>query len=294
MISTMTLPLSRYVGETKAIEMLAQAGFEAIDYSMHLYGVEDSVYQKPLSEMLENYEKLKKELHRNRMVACQFHTLYPTYTCDAETDEMRFQATVRGIYAAQALGSPYVVVHPMLPSATATDMRREECWALNYRFYSRLIPYLEKCGVQLGIENMYSYDSGQYIRNAMSTAEDMVRYIDRMNAVAGAQRFVACLDTGHAHLLGMNPAQMIEELGSHLHLLHLHDNRQEDDTHTLPFLGGVDFMGLIDALRDTGYQGHISLEAHGFLSRFPLALAPDALQLMAKVARYLEKSLQRT
>lgn len=287
MISTLTLPLSRVFGEEKAIDIIAEAGFDAIDYSMHLYALEDPCFHKPLTDMIAEYKRLHHVLQRRGMVACQFHA--PYYTHGEQDEERMGRATIRAIYAAMAMESPYVVVHPILPPATKTDTRREEFRGTNLRYYSNLIPSLKDSGVKLAVENMFSDDDGAYIPTALSDAEDMVWVVDTMNEIAASPLFVACLDVGHAHLLGLDPAQMAMRLGNRLRLLHLHDNWQREDSHQLPFLGTVDYPSFTKALYNIDYQGTISLEAHGFLSSFDKELMPHGAKLMASVARRIEQ-----
>lgn len=287
MISTLTLPLARAFGEEKALEVIAQAGFEAIDYSMHLYALDDPCYTKPLNELIGIYERLRRVLERNGLVAGQFHA--PYYTHGEQEEERMGQATIRAIYAAAALGSPYVVVHPILPLATKTDTKREQFRGTNMRYYTRLIPYLKETGVKLAVENMFSEEEGVYIPTAMSDGDDMIWSVDTMNGIAGEELFAACLDVGHANVLGLDPAQMARALGSRLQLLHLHDNWGLEDSHQLPFLGTIDYTTFVQALHDIGYRGNINMEAHGFLSCFDRELMPKAAGMAAAVARHIER-----
>lgn len=292
MISLLTRPLAKAYGEEKAFQILAAAGFEGVDYSMHLHPLASPLYDLSRAQVTERFNALKGVMSTQGLTVCQLHTLYPTYTGKTEEDVRRFRATLTGIWAAQVLGSPYAVVHPILPDVPLNARGREVGWELNRRFYSRLIPSLRECGVQLGIENMFSFVAGGYQPNILSTGEDMTIYIDRLNDIAGEELFVACLDTGHAHLLGLNLSQMVIQLGKRLHLLHLHDNRGTGDDHTAPYVGTLDWKALLTALRGMGYSGNISLECHGFIENFPVALMPEAVTLLACIAKCFEGQIK--
>ncbi|HIU20482.1 MAG TPA: sugar phosphate isomerase/epimerase [Candidatus Limiplasma stercoravium] len=291
MIGLLTHPLAKTFGEEEAVRLLAGGGFDAADYSMHVHGLSDPLYDQPLGEVIRRYEALGKLMQSAGLRVCQMHTLYPTYTGRPEADQRLRRATRYGLWAAKALGCPYAVVHPMLLAQPLSEAVRQATWEMNLDFYSQLIPILKETGVQLGIENMFLGLEGRYGPTPVSTGEDMAAYIDRLNDLAGEERFVACLDTGHAHLLGLSVAQMAACLGKRLRLVHLHDNDRTSDRHTAPFLGTLDWTATLQALSDAGYDGCLSFETHGFVTAFPPELMPHAVRLLSAVGRRLEAQL---
>lgn len=75
-----------------------------------------------------------------------------------------------------------------------------------------------------------------------------------------------CLDIGHANLDGFTdrPFRLLEAFGPRLRLVHAHDNRgghgEAGDLH-LPFgKGGIDFARTFAALKQSGFDGHVTLE----------------------------------
>ncbi|MCI6378627.1 MAG: sugar phosphate isomerase/epimerase [Clostridiales bacterium] len=293
MISLLTYPLSKALGDEAALRMLAENGFPGIDYSMHAYSLDSPIYRLPEKKLIRYFENVRALMRELGLTACQLHTHYPTYVeNEPDENERRFRAVVSGIRAAQILGSPYAVAHPIMLDKPLDSELRRATWELNRQFYTRLIPVLRECGVKLAIENMFLCRGGLFQPVPISTAADLSDYIDRMNDIAGEALFVACLDTGHAHLLGMDIAQMPAQLGGRLRLLHLHDNLRSCDQHTAPYLGSLPWAAFLDALRSSGYQGHVSFEAHGFLRAFPPELLPGAVRLLAETGRYFEKRLR--
>lgn len=292
MISMLTQPMARELGDEAALQMLADAGFAGLDYSMNTYPLDSPLYSLPREALAQRYAALRQTMDGLSLHACQLHTHFPTYVGDG-LDERRFEAVVAGIWAAQALGSPYAVVHPMMLNKPADSDVRMYTWDMNRQFYTRLIPTLRECGVQLGVENMFIYTRERYQQTPLSTAQDMITYIDRMNDIAGEELFVACLDTGHAHLLGLDVADMAKQLGKRLKLLHIHDNACAGDVHTAPYLGGIDWNAFLNALHDIGYGGHLSFETHGFVRTFPLELMPESLRMLAGIGKMFERQLAR-
>lgn len=290
MISFLTYPIAKALGDEAALSMLAENGFPGIDYSMHTYPLDSPLYDLSRETLAKRFSSIRQRMDELGLTACQLHTHYPTYDAeDTERNERRYRAVVSGIWAAQALGSPYAVVHPMLLLKPVDPAVRQITWDMNRRFYTRLIPVLKECGVKLGVENMFLFLEGRYQPVPVSTAEDMIAYIDRMNDIAEEELFVACLDTGHAHLLGLDIAEMAVQLGNRLKLLHLHDNLRTGDMHTAPYLGSLSWDSILAALDRIGYRGHLSFEAHGFVGAFPPELMPSAVRLLAEVGRYFEK-----
>jgi sugar phosphate isomerase/epimerase len=75
------------------------------------------------------------------------------------------------------------------------------------------------------------------------------------------------LDIGHAQLLSKRNRsfELIEELGSRISHIHIHDNRggkrgPADDLHLPIGEGVIDFESILRALLDTGYDGTMTLE----------------------------------
>lgn len=293
MIAMQTYPLTRRLGDEAALQLLADAGFEGIDYSMHAYSLEDPLYDMRRQQIAARYRALGAQMRALGLTACQLHALYPTYTGRPLEDERRFRALLCALWAAQTLGCPYVVVHPALLAASCEERDRQAAWAKSRILFTRLMPVLRECNLKVGIENMFLFSQGRYRPTPISTARDLAEYADRLNDIAGEERFVACLDTGHAHLLGLDVARMPRELGSRLRLLHLHDNLRTGDDHTAPYLGSIDWDAFTDALADSGYEGALSLEAHGFAGAYPPELMPAALKLLEQTARRLENRMRQ-
>jgi sugar phosphate isomerase/epimerase len=116
-----------------------------------------------------------------------------------------------------------------------------------------------------------------------SRPEEFCRYVDALDS----PHVTACLDLGHAHLVGQTPEGMIRTLGSRIGALHVHDNDLVHDLHTLPFVGKIDWEAVTEALAEISYSGDFTFEADSFISPIPHELIPDALAFMARVGREL-------
>ena len=106
------------------------------------------------------------------------------------------------------------------------------------------------------------------------------------------QGYTATTVRGIADEAGVNVNAMIRALGSRLQALHIHDNDRWHDSHKLPFTMDIDFDAVIEALREIGYKGYISLEACEHLRGFAPEAVPAGVAEMAACARRLEKMFQ--
>ncbi|MDP6777367.1 MAG: sugar phosphate isomerase/epimerase, partial [Candidatus Latescibacteria bacterium] len=94
----------------------------------------------------------------------------------------------------------------------------------------------------------------------MARMEDAGQLLDLIQGV-GATNLGICLDTGHLHLAGGNPAEFVLQSGDLLQALHIADNEGETDQHLMPFgRGTVDWDGFVPALKRIGYEGLYNFE----------------------------------
>ncbi len=70
-----------------------------------------------------------------------------------------------------------------------------------------------------------------------------------------------CFDSGHCHV-HFNDDLDFDKFKNRIFAIHLHDNDQSDDQHLLPFDGTVDWNNLIIKLKESNYNGPVTLEIH--------------------------------
>ena len=261
--------------------MTAAAGFEAIDYSM--YTREGAVFGRGGSILVREMRNIAEGMS---VSFNQAHAPFAKFKPGEENEEENrkiFHSMRRAIEIGAELGAEAVIVHPafICPCLTA-DQRFE----MNMEIYSRLLETARACNVGIAIENMYGRhrdDRTKIIRNVCSHAEEFIRYVDAFDSPL----VTACLDVGHAGLVGESADGMIRALGARITAIHVHDNNFVTDEHTLPYFGSVNFDKVCEALVDIGYRGDMTLEADGFIRDLPDELVPAALTFMAKTAEYL-------
>ena len=278
LLSTQTVATAQAFGYEKSVEIIAKAGFDAVDFSM--FTMPDEYFGK---ENRAAFTKKMRALAADAGVSFnQAHAPFPSLLCD-ENDTKRLEMIKTAIVTAAELGAKVIVVHPAkyLPYTTSA----EELFKINMEMYGSLLPLAKELGIKIGVENMYTRNrETNVISDApCSRPEEFCRYIDTLDS----PYVTACLDTGHAPLVGQTPEDMIRKLGRRIGALHVNDNDLKSDLHTIPYTGQINFDAVADALAEIGYSGEFTLEADGFLYPLPHELIPDALGFMARVGRHL-------
>ncbi len=261
--STETNSIARIVGEERAVELIAKAGFEAWDFSLTNMWICDwknrefSFSDHPLAK--DNYLEFARRLRRigedNGIVCNQSHAPFPCY---ADCYEKIEKFIKRAIECTAEAGGEHCIIHP---DAFITP---EE----NAEMYAKLLPFAKECGVKIATENMWGWDAekDEATPLACSPHTNFKAHLDALPD----DYYVACLDIGHAEMRGTQTSavDMVYTLGDKLEALHIHDVDLHHDNHQIPFSLKVDFEPIAKALRDIGYKGWYTLEAVHYLDTF--------------------------
>lgn len=274
-VGTLTVAFQRKtlgLAEGEEYKFLAESGLHAVDFSLS-----DPV-TSPRWQLSD--EELKEEMLRHKawceeygIDISQTHAPYDYNLgyawLDLEKRKEFLRVQIQAIKATSYLGAPYMVIHPVAVQGRISEDYYERAKQENIAFFESLKPYLEEYDVKLAIENAPNKNAvlGRFERSNLSKAEDYIDYIDAMNS----DRFVACLDIGHALISGDDPVDIIYKLGrKYLHVLHIHDNNLIKDEHMFPGCGKGDWYRIGKALNDIGFEGVFSFEvANPYWSRFP-------------------------
>jgi sugar phosphate isomerase/epimerase len=242
LLSTQTQALSAAFGDIKAVQILADNGFDAADYSM--FGMENNSHYLNDSSSDVHIKELRHVADECGIIFNQSHAPFPSYISGKDDYNGHIAVAIRrSIEISAALGAKIIIIHPV----TFSDPDRQREFNLN--FYSDLRSTLRTCGVKAALENMFSWDNTakRISHAACSTPEQFCEYLDTL----GYDDFTACLDLGHCGLVGLAAADMIKALGhDRLGALHVHDNNFVNDLHTLPFLYKLDWEAICTAIRD--------------------------------------------
>lgn len=280
-ISTETDSVRRHVGNEKAIEYIAKAGFDAFDFSMFDIAKianwttgEIAYGDTPIAgdDYLKYVKNLKKVAEDCGIYCNQTHSVFPTQNPKIE------KFVKRTIECSAEIGAKICVVHPLSMSPVED----------NVKYYNELLPFAKEHGVKIATENMWAWNNDLHhaVPAACSPHDEFLALLEAVND----DYLVACLDIGHAEMLrqsGTGAVDMIKTLGNHLQSLHIHDNDQLHDSHQIPFSMNIDFEAVVKALKEINYSGEFTLEANTYLDDCTADNVFDKLCDMRVAARKL-------
>ncbi len=278
-ISTEIASAAKLIGEERAVEYYAKAGFDAWDFSMFKMAQYDYKNKcivengHPLGgrDYLAFARRLKKIGLDNGIVCNQSHAPFPT-SCPEIRSYLK-----RAIECTAEAGGQICVIHP-------DNYASPE---VNAEMYLELLPFAKEHGVKIAAENMWCWDNekDQASFAACMTPESFNAHLDAV----GDDFFVACLDIGHAEMRGANTSavELIKALGPRLGALHIHDNDKWHDSHKVPFSMQIDFDPIVRALKEIGYSGYFTLEADRHFADCTEDNVADGIKVLYNAARKL-------
>ena len=234
--------------DVSRIAELHRAGFRYIDMEMYTF-TPDCPYMQ--SDWKREIEKLKSFAENLEMKFVQAHSQGGNPLSDDKAHvDFIVAATIRSIEICKELGIKNTVVH----SGFAKGISKDEAFERNKKFYQRLFPAMEECGVNVLIENSTKANMGDMY--FVNTGKDMREFLEYV----GHPQLHACWDTGHGNCEG-GQYQHILDLGKELFAIHYNDNHGFKDEHLIPFLGTLNHDEIMHALIDVNYQGYFTLES---------------------------------
>lgn len=269
--------VAKYFGDYKAVELIKQAGFDAIDHSYY--------YEKECDEILgENYKEYAQNLraHLDHVgISCnQAHAPFTfNYGMNTDLSEPKYLNIVRSLESASILGAKNIIVHSI---TVPDDVDFEE---YNIAYYSSFIPYCEAFNIHVAVENLFKKDAKRNrLIGKIGSPQELNSIVKKINS----PWIVACVDVGHAALTGYEPENFISRVDPHiLKCLHVQDNDYLGDRHTLPYLANLNWEAIMTSLKKSGYEDDLTFEIVTYLQKFPKELIPEALKFAVVIGKHL-------
>ncbi len=151
----------------------------------------------------------------------------------------------RAIEVAEQAPFRFLIQHVGAPNA-GFDMHKFEA-ALSS--IEHLRAFAKPLGVQILLEN---------IPNELSTPEKILETIQALHY----DDIGVCFDFGHAHL-GDGVSHDFHQLKDHIRSAHVHDNRQDKDSHLVPGEGTIDWKDAMELLKSAPKVPACLLELEG-------------------------------
>lgn len=274
-------------GDEHAFEMIKEAGFDAVDYSF--YWLPPELEEQVLGENYVSYaDVVRAKLDELHLVCNQAHAPFEMDRNDTfELSNQKYLRLVRSLESAAIMGARQIIVHALQP-VEGCDMTE-----YNHLFYTSLDPYCEKFGIQIAVENLFMEpwdpEAQTLCNKKFGSPEHMNTLIRRLDP----RHFVVCVDVGHARLTGNEPEEFIRGIDTdRLRALHIQDNDLIHDSHTLPYLGKLNWNEICKSLAETKYPGDLTLEVFAYLNQIETDMMPAALRYAAATAKHLVKKIQ--
>lgn len=284
LLSTQSLLMQRAFGYENGVRKLAEIGFDAYDFTMF------DMAEQPDDPMTRaDYKQtcsaLRAAAEKAGIVCNQTHAPFPSIRINntAWNETMLNDYLIRSLEVTALLGGEACVIHP------CNDWSAEENAE---KLYRPLEKHAKRLNVKIAVENMWNYSQEQKraVPAACATAEDFERHLSLLDP----ETFVACLDIGHAEMLGdcVSAVELIRALKGRLRCLHVHDNDKKSDWHTIPYTGSIHWNDILNALKETNYNGDFTFEAGLGIMKFPLELQTEATKLLYAVGRYMISKIE--
>ncbi len=264
----------------EGVRKIAAAGFDAIDLNL-------SDWCFPKTPFIgDRWESWVREIG-DAAGECgipfsQAHApIYP-WLDETGSDVFLDLLTERTLKTCEMLDIPFAVCHPRFPKVGCLPENHAEIREANVLWFSKWAALAGDCGVSLAVENLFDFFNGR-ITSYGRNADELIDLVDAV----GSDHLGICLDTGHANIVGHDPADMLRTCGPLLKVLHIHDNDGKSDQHVAPYVGNIDWPAFAQALRDTDFQGVFSLEVHCYVQRMPIEIIDDAVALAQRIARHV-------
>lgn len=189
---------------------------------------------------------------------------------DPHYRQVRIDHTRRSLSLARELGAPSVTTEPGGPVPAGAR------WSQALKtFVEELKPVAEHAHRE-GVSLLVEPEPGLLIENA-EQFEEFMRYVD---CPAVGLNF----DVGHFYCVGDDPPPTIRRLARYIRHFHVEDiAATRVHEHLIPGRGAIDWPATVNAIRDTGYQGWLTVELYPYVED-PDAAAAEALAVLQRLS----------
>lgn len=290
------------VSTAECVALIEEAGFDTVDI---FFGDATSGKTELCgADWLDWAKRLREDMDKRGITATQAHApFYNTLSPEIQDREYKEEMIRRSIIASDILGVKWIVIHP---GTNYLDNDLELNIQGNEAFFT---PFIELAaqqpnGIGIAIENLF--DTHHLANGVTGSTEKSDRRVN--DYIVTQRRFGSavselllllevlqknfknvgiCWDFGHGNLSSSDHVKVLKRLGSNLKAVHVNDNLGIYDDHLLPFLGTVPWFDVMRTLKEIGYQGDFTFEAHLVTKRMPDELVRETLKYSYQIGTYL-------
>lgn len=196
-------------------------------------------------------EEIQDKLQHNGLdIICHLPTFVTTADLTESLRRASVQEMLQSLRTAAALGTGKVVLHPSMAFGMGMFVM-DTVRKYAFEFLQEITTTADSLDITLCLENMMP-------RNMFGVEPHEFEEI-----FAKFPNMMLTLDTGHAHIGDSGGDRLVEfvhRFPSRIGHLHFSDNSGKRDEHLGVGKGTVDFPRLVDKLKQTGYDGTLTLE----------------------------------
>lgn len=229
-------------------------GFEVVSWKSYFT---PEVYETYLANIM----RIKEELNVGFSVHAPITDLH-LGSLNRRIREVTMEEMRYSIQLAREIGAEVVTMHPApgilamppgkwskeeyhLPRTSGNFARQEQFLVRAVQELADYAPDLLIC-----LENLVFPHE---LYRSPEEMQDLLHKVNRSNVGI-------TLDVGHATVAGQKPAEFIHLLADDIFHVHLHDNHGVADEHLPLGQGSIDYIGVLQALKNMDYQGIVNFE----------------------------------
>ncbi|MDR0890240.1 MAG: sugar phosphate isomerase/epimerase [Oscillospiraceae bacterium] len=290
-ISSAMSSFCRLTTTQQAMQTIADAGFDSLDFPLSVYarGQHAPLQQDSWREWVRTVAGFSKALG---LPITQAHCTYEQTIPEDFHYVAPYEIYARCMEACHMLGCRQLVFHPMLYMHTIeSEQVKQRIHDWNIRWFTELLPLAERFDLIISLEN--TFDS-HHLQPAgglpfiYTRAQDMLALMHGI----GSSRVQICLDTGHANISGQDIPAMIRAYRGNLATVHLNDNYGRispiyEDLHLFPGYGQIAWAEVFEALREIRFRAPLNIEPIAQLRTVSPGVRTIQLRAAAQVLRAL-------
>jgi len=237
----MNFPIKPIADELADISAL---GFDYLELSMDPPQAHYSAIRQQMNSILDDLAS------HSMSIICHLPTFVSTADLTDSIREASLLEMFNSLEVAAELGSQKVVLHPGHIGGMGIYVEQTALAHANNSL-AAIIDRAQTLGLCVCLENMFPKC------RAFVEPDDFVEILQRFPDLK------LTLDTGHANIAnpgGRRILEFIEKFGPRIGHLHVSDNFGERDDHIPLGAGKIDFLKIINALKQTGYDDTVTLE----------------------------------
>ena len=276
--------LRRRYDDFRAVDMIAEAGFDGIDFAFYDMGDWKEIFEA--QDPVAYAKRLRAYAEEKGVSFCQAHAPFEfRYGMGQTVEDPVYARIVKSMEFAALLGIPAIVIHAI------GDPDSPDYMQINYDYYRSFLPYCEKYDIKVCVENLMYYhpETGTCTPEPFGTPELFNEMIDWLDS----PYYVGCVDLGHAKLTGCEPEDFLLGAGKRVQYLHVHENDGHLDLHRLPLQFSFHWDKIMKALKEIDYQGNFNFAIINYLNIYENEMLPAALKFAAETGRYLMKKMEQ-